>query len=182
MEYSEVSALLVRYGFDVALISLIVAALGFVLKRTMLKERQRIVMLITYATGVVIYAVYKCIAERDALFAFVNFVEVFERGLAIGTFATLITTALIKFTSGGNSDSLGVIEALIDGIVPGEKLKECAKAILAAIDEDAESLAAILAGILTSYAEDADEADIECAAEEICAAFKYSDEEQSTTE
>ena len=181
MEYSEVSVLLVRCGLDVVVISLIVAAICFILKRTVLAERPRIVMLIAYAAGVLIYGVYICIAELDALYAFVNLVDVLESGLAIGTLATLICTALGKIIS-GESDGLKVIEALIDGIVPSEKLKECAKALLAAMDGDADGLAAVLAEILVSYTEDADDAEIEHTAEEICAALNGADEEQTKTE
>lgn len=181
MEYSEVSVLLVRYGLDVAVISLIVAAMSFVLKRTVLEERPRAVMLIAYAAGVLIYGVYICIAEGDALFAFMNFASVMERGLAIGTIATLICAALEKFTC-GDGDGLDAIEALIDSLVPNEKLKECAKALLAAIREEAEELAAALAEILAAYAESADEAEIERAVQEICAAFEEADREKTTTE
>lgn len=181
MEYSEVSVLLVRCGLDVAVISLIVAAICFALKRTVLAERPRIAMLIAYAAGVIIYAVYKCIAEHDALFAFMNLVDVLESGLAIGTLATLICTALDKFVR-GDGDGLEAIEALIDDLVPNEKLKECAKTLLAAIDEGADGLAAVLADILATYAEGTDEAEIVHAAEEICAALNGTDEEQTKTE
>ena len=174
--------MLVRYGLDVVVISLIVSALSFVLKRTVLKERLRMVTLIAYAAGMVIYAVYISIAEGDALFAFKNFANVLERGLAIGTLAALICAGLEKFAFGGDGNALIVIEALIDKLVPCEKLEECAKALLAAVKDGAENLAAILAEILAAYAEGADGAAIECAAENICAAFEDTDEEENTTE
>ena len=171
MEYSEFSSILVRYGLDVAVISLVVAAACFILKRTVLKERYNIAVLIAYAAGAVIYAVYKSIAESDAMFALVNLTEVLERALAIGTLANLICTALEKFT--GGDGGLEAIAELISGLVTEEKLKECAKALLAAIDGGAEALAAILA----QYAENADEEEIESVAENICEAYG-----QTTTE
>lgn len=158
-----------RCGLDVAVISLAVAAMSFALKRTVLADRPRLAMLVTYAAGVLVYAVYISIAECDALFAFKNFAAVLERGLAIGTLAMLICAAIERFTGGG--DGLTSVEQLIERLVPEQDVEECARKLLAAISEGTDGLSLRLAEIIAAYADGADADEVNAAAERICAAF-----------
>lgn len=157
-----------RCGLDVAIISLAVAAMSFALKRTMLADKPRLAMLVTYAAGVLVYAVYISIAECDALFAFKNFAAVLERGLAIGTLAMLICAAIERFTGG---DGLTSVEQLIERLVPEQDVEECARKLLAAMGEGTDGLSLRIAEIIAAYADGTDADEVNAAAERICAAF-----------
>lgn len=128
MTLSEVIAL---YGLDVILLTVANAALAELLKRTLLKNKPKIVTAIIYAAGTVMYIVYESIRMKNALFFIDNASSAIEHGLSVGTLTVLLCAAVDRFFDGGSGTSAeDTIALILKGWVKSGKANDCAKKII----------------------------------------------------
>ena len=128
MTLSEVIAL---YGLDVILLTVANAALAELLKRTLLKNKPKIVTAIIYAAGTVMYIVYESIRMKNALFFIDNASSAIEHGLSVGTLTVLLCAAVDRFFDGGSGTSAeDTIALILKGWVKSGKENDCAKKII----------------------------------------------------
>ena len=167
------------YGVDAALISLVNAALCLLLKKTALKNKPKLITVLAYISGTILYAVYESFSQANAMYAFENIGSVTENGMTIGTLTYLLCAAINKFLGGGGvataSDGL---EELLAGIVAEDKRQACADKIMqAALEKSGEELKNSVNEILNESGAQADEislALIVSAAEKLAEAAKES--------
>ncbi len=107
MTENNICEIFALYGVDVILLAAVTAALCEALKRTVLKDNARAVMLIAYGAGIIFYSVYACVHEMSAAYLLQNFAAVCERGLSVGTLALLICAGVDKFLGGGTNGADG---------------------------------------------------------------------------
>lgn len=128
MDFSEIIAL---YGLDIILLTIVNTALAEVLKRTLLKDRPKIVTAIIYGAGTLMYIIYASISMKNALYIFDDFVSVVEHGISIGTLTMLLCAAIDRFFDGGTPATADdAIVWLLKGWVKSGKESECAARIL----------------------------------------------------
>lgn len=128
MDFSEIIAL---YGLDIILLTIVNAALAEVLKRTVLKDKQKIVTAIIYGAGTLMYLIYESVRMRNALYFFDDFMSVVEHGISIGTLTMLLCAAIDRFFDGGTPATADdTIVWLLKGWVKSGKESECANKIL----------------------------------------------------
>ena len=153
----EICEIFARCGIDVILISLADAALCIILKRTALKQKQKVATMLAYVLGAFVYAVYASVQSGNALYAFENLSFVTQKGVTIGTISMLLCDAADKF-NGGPSGPEGAICNMLDGVIDTKDAEECAKAILQAAEtEDGDELATKVAQIIESYGAEKDD-------------------------
>ena len=155
MELCEIFA---RYGLDVILITVANAAIYLLSRKTVLKNKPKLATVLTYVVGGLIFAVYKSIAEQDALFAFENISAVTERGLCIGTLTMLLSAAADKFSGGGAATCADAISGMLEGVVAEDKAAECAEEILSAAEKlDGTALNEAVAAAVEKYGGECDQ-------------------------
>lgn len=156
MELCEIFA---RYGLDVILITVANAAIYLLSRKTVLKNKPKLATVLAYVVGGLIFAVYKSIAEQDALFAFENISAVTERGLCIGTLTMLLSAAADKFSGGGGAATgADAISGMLEGVVAEDKTAECAEEILSAAEKlDGTALNEAVAVAVEKYGGECDQ-------------------------
>ena len=156
MTLSEVIAL---YGLDVILLTVANAALAELLKRTLLKNKPKIVTAIIYAAGTVMYIVYESIRMKNALFFIDNASSAIEHGLSVGTLTVLLCAAVDRFFDGGSGTSAeDTIALILKGWVKSGKANDCAKKIIELkASQSGDEFIDGAAELVAEYAADGDE-------------------------
>ena len=131
----EICEIFARCGIDVILISLADAALCIILKRTALKQKQKVATMLAYVLGACVYAVYASVQSGNALYAFENLSFVTQKGVTIGTISMLLCAAADKF-NGGPSGPEGAICNMLDGVIDTKDAGEWGQAMLRAAESE----------------------------------------------
>lgn len=153
MDLNEIIAL---YGLDVILLTVLNSAISEALRRTVLKNKPKLVTAIVYGAGTVMYMIYRSIYAKNALYAFENFASVLQNGISIGTLTMLVCALIDRFFGGGNAASVtDTLVWILRGNVVSGKESECANKILGLYKAlSGEQFRSAAADVVKEYAAD----------------------------
>ena len=107
MTFFEIIDLIAFYGVDVVVLAVATAFLTQILKTTVLKNApNKLYTFLPFIVGVIVYVVYTVISRVSFLYAFSNFVTVFEQGIKTGGVATVVYIVYEQFIRGKTSFTL----------------------------------------------------------------------------
>lgn len=139
LTFIQIIDLFTFYGVDIAILAAATAIITQVLKITILKKVQKkILTFLPFTLGTLLYAVYAGVRNMSAVYVIQQYAEIIERGLAIGSLATLLYVLYEQFIrqKSGLSETEQVVSALIQGFVPDDGVEEVAKKVTDAILKD----------------------------------------------
>ncbi len=153
------------YGLDIIALSALTCILVQIAKVTFLKKfSKKIVTFMPAIIGTAVYAAYAGLINMSFEYLIQNYVDVLEHGFSIGALSTLVYVGYEQFIREKKTGSAtqNVVETLIEGYIPDERLESTAQAICEALERDvtgsgAERIAAILNA---ERPQDVDEKDI----------------------
>lgn len=153
------------YGFDTVLLAILTCLTVQLLKITAFKKCQKkILTFLPFLVGALFYAAYAAIRHLSFAYLVENYVSVLENGFSVGAVSTLVYVWYEQFVRSKKESgaSQSVIQTLIDGYVPSEKVSAVAEQIAHAIERDVtgDGAAKTEEILLSSVPEDVQERDI----------------------
>ena len=127
------------YGIDISLLALLTVVLTQVIKKTVFKHAQKMVItFLPFILGTLFYAVYASVSRLSILYLAEEYVSVIEHGISVGAVATLYYILYEQFirVKDNLSETEKVIATLIEGYIPTDSVEGAASAIAEAIERD----------------------------------------------
>lgn len=122
MDISKFVEAFTLYGADIAVLAAICAAVVQICKLTFMKDvPKKVITLLPFAAGVILYAAYAAVMKLDVMYAFYNSAEILEQGMRVGTLATSLYVIYEQFVrnDGGGNESPGA-EGEADAVAQAE--------------------------------------------------------------
>ena len=115
MTVVEIIDFVTLYGVDVVALAAVTAAVCAILKKTLLKDAERLDAFMPYIIGSALYAAYAAAAHGSLAFLCDNMCEVISRGFAVGALATMAKAAVSKKACGAAAPVKAVARRLCGG-------------------------------------------------------------------
>ena len=143
------------FGADVLLLALGVTLITSLLKKTVMKNcNKKVFVLLPFAIGLIVYAVYAALVTWSAEPFTKDLIETLEKGFACGLAATMYYVFYEQFIRAPKSTAqLNPLYTLLEGIVPDELREEAvAQIIEKCTGVEKEQLSEVIRKTLSPYA------------------------------
>lgn len=152
MTVVEIIDFVTLYGVDVVALAAVTAAVCAILKKTLLKDAERLNAFMPYIIGSALYAAYAAAAHGSLAFLCDNMCEVISRGFAVGALATMAKAAVSKKACGAAAP-VKAVAAMLEGYVAAGSEIAAAEEMAALFGESGkDGFAAGAAQTLSRYA------------------------------